>query len=54
MDSLSQYDVWTTLQPFAIVFHQMMKEIHDYCRPLTVTSHLIDDLKGQSNQGACH
>jgi hypothetical protein len=35
MDDLSQYDVWTALQPFTTVFCQIMREIHDYCTPLT-------------------
>jgi hypothetical protein len=35
MDNLSQYDGWTALQPFTMVFYQIIREIHDYCRPLT-------------------
>jgi hypothetical protein len=35
MDNLLQYDVWTTLQSFTIVFHQMIREIHDCCGHLT-------------------
>jgi hypothetical protein len=35
MDNLSQYDVWTALQPFTTVFYQIIRDIHDYCRPLT-------------------